>query len=343
MEGTPTYRFYQQGDEFAIIDLRRSLREIKVRDRNSVVNWRHENLSSPEGESIVALATRGDRILSQFILLPRRLRVLGRELSSYQSLEVMTQATERRRGHFTRLGAMAQGEAARRGCDVLWAFPNRRSIGGFVGRFGWRVVGEVPLLARPVLGPVGALRLALLRGREEKDGFLLEQVEEFDEGIGELVDHLNRSHPVVFPRSLERLNWRYRSIGDRVYRKYLYRGGDGRGGFAVYRITRWGRLVMAVIMELHVRDGLGRAASFLERSLERVRRRYRPRLALAMSPEHTLQHRILRRAGFARLPNGLGPHRFRLTVKADESVRDLGGQIQDPDNWYLSFGDNDVF
>jgi hypothetical protein len=343
MDCNSTYRHYRRGDEFAIIDLRRGLREVKVRDRNSVEHWRHENLGNPEGKSIVVLAAEGDRILSQFVLAPRTVQVLGRRAPSYQSMEVMTRSSERRKGHFTRLGFMAQGTAERLGCDVLWAFPNRNSIAGFVDRFGWNVVGQVPLLVRPLLGPVRARRPWFSRNGESHDGMEVREVDAFDDRIEDLLEDLNGSHPVVFPRTVERLNWRYTSIADRVYRKYVYHADGGRDGFAVYRIARMAGLVVVVIMELHARDGMEWALRFLETGLARLQRKYRPRLALAMTPDHTWQHRVLRRAGFARLPDGLGPHRFRLTIRVDEHMRPLSDVLHDMDSWYLSFGDNDVF
>jgi GNAT superfamily N-acetyltransferase len=336
VERTCTEGLYEEGDEFSILRMRVAMPEIEVRDKNSVLFWRHENLDNPDGRSIIALCrdAAGD-VVSQFVLMPRRLRCMGERFDSFQALEVMTAPSFRGRGLFTRLGRRAQSAAAERDGRVLWGFPNRNSVRTFTARFGFRLVARPPVLVRP-LSP------GRWRGGGQGGGSRLVECDRFDEAHDDLIGSLNTVAPVMVERSVSRLNWRYRTIGDRVYHRFVTAGRPaGARGFAVVRLARPRRIPLAVLMEHHCIDGSGAHREMMLGVLEAVRSRLGGAAAfIALAPPHTAHYSVLRSVGFV----PFAPRRFNFVVKTLGGATRLDArEAVEYANWYLSFGDEDVF
>jgi len=104
------------------------------------------------------------------------------------------------------------------------------------------------------------------------------------------------------------------------------------------------RLRICVVMDLYTTEDTEVTSRFLGIALRRMIEEEGVQLAFAMFLPHCRQHRAVRRAGFVSLPAEHSPYKIAKVGK-------MAGEGQDVDevelfrrrNWYVSFGDNDVF
>lgn len=348
------YRYYNIKDEVDIIDLRKKLHEIVVSDKNSINYWKHENILNPSGKSVIALCYDDNKLVSQFVLLPKKIKFFQHIVTSYQSLEVMTDKNYRRKGIFTKLGNMAQEKALQNNSPLLWAFPNQNSINGFLYKFNWTHIASVPVLVRPLDAagvifpkPLSNLLNIFTQNIYDlfylKSDFTLEDFDSFDDSFNSLLQKFNDSFNIILKRSVSALNWRYLNVPNRVYKKYLFRQNNVVKGFVVYRITEFNNKRIAVLMDAFS-DDKNNFVKFVNSTLTKLKNNENCKLVFAMIPKHTSQYSVLRKSGFIRLPEKFNPYKFNLTGNVTEKFT-----FQQPDefynfnNWYICFGDNDVF
>lgn len=347
-------RFYKENDETEILRLRKSLQEIEVKEKNSLDYWYYENIKNPAGKSIISLAFDGNKLVSQFVFLPKIIKYYNKQMLSYQSLEVMTAAPYRRQGLFTKLGFSAGAEALKNNCEILWAFPNQNSIGGFLYKFNWKKIFSVPVLVRAldccgIFLPAPLNKFGNLVSQNIFDMIFklkstaeIEEVQQFDNTIEELLEAFNNSYNIIFLKNVLNMNWRYTNVPNRIYKKYLYKENGKIKGIAVFRTSEFKKIRIAVLMDLFVR-GNG-YIDFLKQTLVQLQKKEGIKLVFAMFPEHINQFLVLKKCGFIVLPEKINPYKFNLTGKPTENFSlKNSDDFYDFKNWYISFGDNDVF
>jgi hypothetical protein len=352
-----TLRFYRQGDEQHILGLRDELSEIRATDKGHVSHWRHEMKLNPAGRAIIPMAFDDEgTLVSHLVMQPRRIRAFGADGLAYQVIDVMTHPRFRGRGMLTRINGMAMEEAAERGCDFFCGFPNRNSYPPYVKRYGWRLITFPPLLVKPLAiagrlapRPLRRLRTAVTGAAAAfvDGGPSIPEPEEiswFDEGFERLFARIEDEHPVMFRRDAETLNWRYVGVPHRRYRRFAIRDGGETVGFVVHRVARQRGLSICVVMDLFCTRGTRAMEALLRSSLRRMVAEEGVQLAFAMFLPHCRQHRAARDAGFFSLPPRLSPYKIAKVGKSASGwVASEESGLYRPENWYVSFGDNDVF
>lgn len=110
--------------------------------------WRFR--SGPAGPGVITVAVEGQRIVGQYALQPTPLLVGGECVSGAQSLDTMTHPDFRGQGMFVALARACMDDAAHRGIEALYGFPNASSFPGFVRRLGWIHCGDASRWVRPI-------------------------------------------------------------------------------------------------------------------------------------------------------------------------------------------------
>lgn len=302
--------------------------------------WKHE--ANPFGPSAGWVAEDGGEIVALRIFLRWRWLSGARELTAFRAVDTAVHPAWRRRGLFSRLTGEALPELAGAGGRFVFNTPNRRSLPGYLG-LGWREVGRVPLLVRP-LRPVRMAAAALRRsGGDEPlplSGHGLPRISALlAEGAAdrwlEEPAAADADRRLRTPLSPEYLRWRYHSVPGHDYRA-LHELAGGEGAAVIFHRRRRAGLEEVKIGEVMIRGRRGpvMAADLLERLARAVEADY----LLAVAATGTPEREALRAAGF--LPaRGLGP---RLVV------RDLDGPEGSPGpaaaaGWRCSLGDMELF
>jgi len=328
-----TTRLYEEGDEHHILGLREELDEITATDKGTLPHWRHEMKDNPAGHALIPLAFARDKLVSHLVMKPRRLRAFGHDMLAYQWIDVMTHPGYRKLGLLTRIELEAEVEAVRRGCCYFLGFPNANSYYPYVEKYGSRRIAWMPLLVRP---------LAPARG--DGPGSRVREAARFDERFDGLLERFASAYPVHFARDAETLDWRYVDVPGRRYRIFYLDGDDGPEAFAAWRITRFRGMRIAVLMDMHMTGHVASGVRFLEAVLRIMVAEEGARLAFAMFLPHTPPHRMCLRNGFVPVPRWANPHSVAKIGKTTQNWRMADpGPVYRASNWYVSFGDSDVF
>jgi hypothetical protein len=349
-------RLYRPGDEEAIIRLRSQVDEVEATDKNSLRHWRHEMRDNPAGRPVIPTAMCGGRVVSHVVMQPRKLHVLGSTVLAHQWIDVMTHSDFRGRGLLTRVEQLGEAEALRRGCAYFLGFPNKRSFGPYVGKYGASVVGPLTLLVRPhgliekVLPDAACTAMRdlaetlSLPGRDRPRSSRIEEIDRFDPRFDRSCERFHGEYAVLFDRSVEHLNWRYVDVPGRTYRLYALHGRDGTLGFVIYRLTEHKGIRIAVLMDLWTGEDPARSAGFVDATLAMLSSAEGPRTVFAMFSRSSWQYEAALRAGFTPVPRSLNPYGITQIGKTTRNWRFCPAPaIADETSWYVSFGDNDIF
>lgn len=116
--------------------------------------WRWKHHDNPFGESLVLVATAGERIVGVRAMMRWTLTTPdGATLRCLRPVDTATHPDFHRRGVFRKLTMTAVDLARSQGIDLIFNTPNRRSGPGYLS-LGWRRVGRVGVMVRPRAGRV---------------------------------------------------------------------------------------------------------------------------------------------------------------------------------------------
>ncbi len=233
------------------------------------------------------------------------------------------------------------------GVGLIYNTPNHKSWPGYL-KMGWQTVARWPIYLKPLrpmrmlarrMRPVGVASLPL---DTFFDATLLPWREFADCYAGELPgliagwEQRRRQVGLRTPRTLAYLDWRYGGHPAVDYRVFAWVDelrSKRLGGFAVLRPNiryGWQELVLTELLLAEPRVDAGRR--LLRQLTGHVRGDY---LAAHFTPG-TLEHQIMRRSGFVRVPR----RGIMYTVRPLQSAANF---CVAPDAWDLSLGDLEIF
>jgi len=265
--------------------------------------WRWKHQRNPFGPSPVLVASAGGRIVGVRAFLRWRWESGDRPIPAVRAVDTATHPDWQGRGVFSALTTRLVAEVGEEGTAFVFNTPNRKSGGGY-RTMGWRVVGRLPVLVRP-LGLPGARRrgggpgeltpVAAFLARPEAEPFLA------------AVESRRRRDPRLrTAATADFLRWRYADPPGLDYRAAWAGSGEAAAAL-VLRLRRRRGLREAAVAEVLVAGEAGVAtAAGLLRGL---RASSRADHAVAVASPGSDEHAALRRAGFLPLP-GAGPRLF---------------------------------
>lgn len=300
--------------------------------------WRWKHQRNPFGPSPVLVATAGGRIVGVRAFLRWRWESGDRPIPAVRAVDTATHPDWQGRGVFSTLTArlvaqvVQEGTVGEEGTAFVFNTPNRKSGGGY-RTMGWRVVGRLPVLVRP-LGLPGVRRrrggpgelppVAAFLARPEAEPFL-----------AAVASRRRRDPRLRTAATADFLRWRYADPPGIDYRAAWAGSGEAAAAL-VLRLRRRRGLREAAVAEVLVAGEAGVAtAAGLLRGL---RASSRADHAVAVASPGSDEHAALRRAGFLPLP-GAGP---RLFVRPLDPEADLPNPLR-PESWRLAAGSFELF
>jgi len=326
--------------------LRISLGEGKIPRQGAYWRWKH--VDNPFGESPVLLAESEGQLAGLRAFMRWNWRVGKHFARSVRAVDTATHPDWQGKGIFTRLTKALLDQMTDEGVHFVFNTPNEKSRPGYL-KMGWRQVGRMDLLIRPV----HPLRLgrALFTGRADSRGEPPEAPDPSpskalplakiltSRGFGEFLAKVGEGSlegRMETVKTVEYLRWRYHAIPEFNYS--VVGDFDEQGGAAVvfrYKTVRGLReLRICEFLLDHSTASISRATSLLSHLLKDGGSDY----ISAMAAPGDATRAVLIRCGF--IPAfRLGPILTVRPLNALPACRDATRR----DTWRFSIGDLELF
>lgn len=351
-------RAFRDGDQEGILELYKVVYPEREYDRDKWMKWwQWMYRDNPNGKGIVWLAVHDGKVVGQYAIVPRRMKVGSQSVAGALSLDTMTHPGYRRQGIFETLAKAVYEEAGRDGIHIVHGFPNEFSYPGFVTRLDWFYVDTMGTLLKPLnwrnaltiaisnrlLLMIGALTgnlvgMAFSRGRKAPavEGLIIAQVPSFDERINEFWAKLSHQYRVMVERNREYLNWRYVDAPDSDYLVYIAERGAEVVGYLVLHCMQMGQASAAIIFDI-LAESEEIAQCLIAEAVERSKRE-RVDLVYYASVGGSSVPKAFRRNGFMHFPS---VKRLRFCAYSTSSCASREF-LQNRGNWFIQMGDSDM-
>ena len=359
MTHTFQIRKYREGDEKQILTLRErvfgDLDPVRLRPST----WRWQFRDNPAGKALCALAEDHGRIVGQYVVIPTRFSVQGKETLFALSCDTMIHSDYQKQGLFTTLAReVYQRIESERRITTVWGFPNEISLPGFTRHLDWRLLTVFPLRVAP-LRPLAMLYPYLpfkKKSRQPMDnsssseisdsrtgfpdfpGLVLEPVTRFDEEFDALWNRNRGLAPVIQVRDAAYLNWRYSGAPGFGYRPFAIRSNGRLLGYMVIRMMNlMGHFfgVLADIFPFPVRDPVTTRRLFrFARDYSKAEGAEFMTCLLSRSDPS-----FFKEVGLRKIPAIFNPKKWYFGCRYPKHNRAVLGS---PKNWYLTYGDTDI-
>lgn len=108
------------------------------------IRWRY--FDNPKKDLLAAFALDNDRLVANYSVSPTELVHSGEIIPAVLSLNTMTHPDYCGKDLFVKLAEMVYTEAARRGYQLVFGFPNYISHRTFTSKLNWEDICEIPML-----------------------------------------------------------------------------------------------------------------------------------------------------------------------------------------------------
>lgn len=326
--------------------------------------WQQQQSPAGPPVSVVAREAGTGRLIGLATALPISVRISGSVYTAGLSLNPVVSAGYQGRALSADLLDAVCAQSEKDGISFTYGFPSQALLPAFVGKGGFKDVGAVPFLVRPlrpeslamkttgsrVLGRTASLARIVWRTpsvlqQEQLPGLEIDEVDSFDEPFAIFWHRVQHRFPIMVVRDPAYLNWRFKGPPTREYKVLAARSEGKIRAYIALRVAALGRLSAGLIVDLLVEtSGEGRAAGRL--LIDKATAFFREQdldLVAGLALRHTDEFRLLRARGFWVSPRFLEPQSFRMVVRAHEEEASPSHLAYRLRNWFLALGDYETF
>jgi Acetyltransferase (GNAT) domain len=306
------------------------------------LKWEYRD--NPDGKALVYLAGDERKIMSQYIVLPRRYVLEQERRTGSISLNTITHPGYRGKGYFTQLAELTYSECINKQIEFTIGFPNKNSVKGFIGKLKFTLIGSLPLMLK-VNNPFKAFSSFVFRRNMEDDDFKIDLripgVTELDlktdlDAYSVFWKEFIKRNIFTTDRSPEFINWRYVQIPIRKYHLYKVVTNEKIESVIVLRTKRIFGVRCAIVVDLLT-------LSKNEITVELIRKFGKTSADLMIStvPIDSLESESLKSAGFFQIPEILMLKKLYFILRIHS--RNISGNVTEFKKWFITFGDYDIF
>ena len=284
-----------------------------------------------------------------------RFLVNGQVNTAAQSLDTLTAPAYRGKGLFFELAKSVNTELERSGHALIYGFPNAQSGPGFYSKLGWKKLGSVPFLWRPMsvgylakrlpkIGAIGNalnwLRLPHIR-KSLKAGWTLAHDSALDSRFDKLWDSMRQSYSTGLIRDQRYLQWRLRDKPDFEYHNVTLT--DTAGDIlacCIYSIQKKHGGAVGYVMDVLVRPGCIDAGTVALNHAIAAMNSSKTDIVLAWNLPDSFNSACYRANGFWNLPDFMRP--IHLSFGFRSFGQSAAGSGREPAGWYISYLDSDT-
>jgi len=349
-------REYREGDEYSII----KLHEKVFSKPKNMEWWLWQYKRNPSGQPIIVLAEAED-IIGQYALIPLRVKVGNTICSGSLSLDTMVHPDYRGQHIFTTLAKKAYDLAFQRGFQFVIGFPNKNSYPGFINNLQWinlcdtstlwvkpldinnlllKLTGGKKIISKTLNKPISLFIDQLLNTHQNfnRSDLSITKTLNFDERYNLLFENTFIRQKIMVVRDKFHLNWRYIEKPNGDYMIFSAEDKEIVKGYIILKCIqnyglRIGFIVDILTLETNVSQVLiSTAIKYFESKKIDI-------IGCVMFPDKSIS-RCFKQQGFFLAPNQILPEKIHVVMKT-LSLERLPISINNHNNWFITWGDND--
>ncbi len=308
-----------------------------------------EYLLNPNGHAIVFIAKDDSaKTVAQYVVIPTLITDGEMDYRGSLSLNTLTHPNFQGLGLFRNLASNTFSKCVDQDINFTYGFPNGNSFPGFIEKLKFINVGELLLFVKPVR-PIHALAHFLcsnskkidveidLNNLAEKDGVSNCNLEKDKNEVNRFCTKILLRKNIGTKRTAEWLIWRYSTIPIRKY--------------SIVKEEKNGEIVSLAVFRAKIIKGVrtGVLVDFLSSEKKSGLVSYIKQLAIlnqldvfiSTVPDLSNESQLLKKAGFWKWPSFLTFKKLPLIVK--EHTSNHNEKLFKFSNWFITFGDYDIF
>jgi len=357
---------YQPADDQAMLRMWQQEHQDDDRWTQEYFTWEYQK--NPAGKALIQLAKSQGELIGQYVLMPLRFRLRGKEMLGSIALNTLTRSDHRGQGVHVLLAEEAFDECARLGIAFSYGSPNEKAYRGTVTKMAFADIGKMVLMVKVqgikqllpavfrrqplklvlnLFSPLISLLLKVVffaRPVKPCPGLNIRSTAEIDRRFDDLWARAQGQFINAGIRDAEYLRWRYLDKPGEPY-KILVAEEPGRlAGYVVLAQSERLNGVMGIIVDMLLAEGEGQkavAGKLLEAAEKMFRQMNKEIVACLVTPNSSLE-KYLALAGFRRCPDRFKSGPFPIIIRNHGGLLDAA-QTHDLNDWYLTFGDFDIY
>jgi predicted N-acetyltransferase YhbS len=340
-------RKYREGDEKEILELRKICFGYANLDE-----WIWEFKSSPLG-SLTMVAESSGHIVGSISYVFIRIKVGNEIFKGSIVCDAMVHPNFRRRGLWHTLSRSILEEAKKQGVSITYSFTSKVTYKHRLK--GMIAVCRVPILvkffdtygeirrhvrskfvARIFSTPANFVFRVLYRVKKcpSIENLTLTEIREFDDRINTFWSNISKNLKIAVVRDKNYLNWRYFQRPHSHFRVLLAEGHHNILGYIVFSVQRTFYGLVGYLIDIMVLPERPDAMQLLVSTAIDELQKENSSLILCKMMKKSVCYNVIKESGF------IGISGSHLTVRTTTS-KISQASIEDPNNWYLTFGDSD--
>jgi hypothetical protein len=351
-----TFEKFVLSDKKLLLEVMKSISdEVNAQDKTLADQknweWRYEEL--PTGKSHIYLAKDNNSIIGYYHIPTYEVFVKSKKMMIGNIQSVAVSKSHRNQNIFQKLAKFANQDIDQH-VDLIYTFPNHRSIHTFIKYNYFHVVTELPLHLRPIsvksffenkihskfLGSLfgGLLEIYSRFKLKKLDQFdLIVEIDEFDTEIEALFLKFGSRHEIRLLRNKTYLDWRFNNSLNGKYKILGLRSNSKLVAIAVVKIEYILSERCLVIMDLAY-DKVNSA----KKLLSNIDSLYiDEEIAFIVKSGTSIDKKIEESVGFIKVPSRFNPRKLFLLTRWTNEKK--SSDLLKADKWQVTFSDWDVF
>jgi len=318
------------------------------------LKWEYEK--NPNGTALIHVASEGEKLVAQYLVIPHDYTVEGNILKGSLSLNTLTHPIHRGNALFPKLAEQTFLSCLRTNILFTLGVPNENSFPVFKESLNFESLGRVPFLIKS-FKPKSVLWHLFTRKRLKHGDDIDLQTDSVRDDNGDTISCFNpnkdkaqyevflkrfvEEKSVATYRSLDFIRWRYLDIPIRKYHIFKQLKEGKMTGFAVLRTREIYGLRCAILMDFIFTGDQKAAKSFLDQIFDLLNKNKIELIICAMQSSAS-EFNVLKKAGFHKVPERFLPQQLDLILRVHKEVPE-SEHIRNFKSWFFTFGDYDIF
>ncbi len=310
------------------------------------LEWEYKKNIS--GEAIISIAKDDNKTIGQYIVIPVEIKRGSESYKASLSLNTLTKIDYQGKGLFPAMAREVFSRCKPAGINFTFGFPNASSFGGFISKLNFKHIGDLPLYILNI-NLIKTIYHYLFQSKHKLNTELNLNLNIDHSSVAELdlerdIDQLNvflsnfyQRNKFTTKRSVNWLKWRYVDIPIRNYKLLKETKSGVIVGIAILRAKIISGVRTGIVVDSILTDHSIELFPFIRK----LGKKNSLDLVIFSAPKDSEEVFQATKNGFFLLPHVLMFKKLPFIIRSHNLEPDE--TIFEFKNWFLTFGDYDIF